>query len=63
MQPTADSKWVRAQFLNFRIIEMLNDSVARVDVEDAIDILGMVGLDCIARVTWVIQCGGDYVNT
>ena len=49
MKPTADSKWVCAQFVNVRIIEKLNDSVSRVDVEEAIDTLGMVGLDCIAR--------------
>ena len=48
MKPTADSKWVRAQFVSFQIFEKLNDSVARVDVEEAIDTLHMVGLDCVA---------------
>ena len=46
---TADSNWVRAQFVNFHIIEKLDDSSARVDIEEAIATLGMVGLDRIAR--------------
>ena len=49
VKPTADSKWVSAKFMSFHIVEKLNDSVARLDVEEAIDTLHIVGLDCIAR--------------
>ena len=46
-KPTADSDWVRVHFLNLNIIQKLDDSDVRVDVEEAVDTLGMVGLDCI----------------
>ena len=36
VKPTADSNWVRAQFVSFQIVQKLDDSGARVDVEEAI---------------------------
>ena len=40
---------MHAQFVNFHISEKLDDSSARVDIEEAIATLDMVGLDRIAR--------------
>ena len=48
MKPTADSDRVRVPFLNLIDIQKLDDSGVRIDVEEAVDTLGMVGLDCIA---------------
>ena len=37
MKPAADRNWVRAQFVNFQIIDKIDESGARVEVEVAID--------------------------
>ena len=48
MKPTADSDSVRVQSVISKIIQNLDDSGVRVYVEEAVDTLGMLGLDCIA---------------
>ena len=37
VKPTAFSNWVRFQFVNIQIIEKIDESGARVEVEEAID--------------------------